>query len=886
MFFGKDKDKDEPPMKNYKFKGLKTYSSDEWMANSTKKYRTVFDRAETTYIRVEFSFYNKLFDEQEWTCKVYLKCYELTGTEKKELCNLDTERKITVDENIVFIRDGWGNAKEGAYWKKGKYIWEAWIDEEKVGETAFIINDVGIVTASDNPYFDVEYIKLYIGGYNDWEKKERTYLKKINRDTTQYVWVEARLKNKISEDWSYELFFNFMDDAKQLKGQVIRTGDIPEGKKDYSYTFDVGWGNDKPGSWKDDRYSLELLFMDTLVARIEFESGIEEVEGDPELILSTDKLIKIDSDTKTEKAQLNLKEESLDELLEKLDKLIGLTEVKKNIKDHINYLNFLKIRKEKGFEESGKLQLHSVFTGNPGTGKTTVVNMLGNIYKKMGLLSKGHVVEADRADLVGEYIGQTAPKVKKLIDKVRGGILFIDEAYSLARQGDDAKDFGKEVIEILLKEMSDGEGDIAIMAAGYPREMETFLTSNPGLKSRFGHYYHFEDYLPDELLQIAIAASDKRSVKLTDDAKKYLELQLIELYRTRDRSFGNARLANSIIDEAKMNMGLRLVKTGNLSELTEEQLSTIEREDLEKIFGSKAKTKPDLGINEKLLRDALEELNSLVGMANIKAEIQELIKLVRFYRETGKDVLNRFSLHAVFTGNPGTGKTTVARIIADIYKALGLLEKGHLVETDRQGLVAGYVGQTAVKTQEKVDEAIGGVLFVDEAYALGEGGAGDFGKEAVEVILKQMEDKRGRFAVIVAGYPDNMYKFLETNPGLKSRFDRHYVFHDYSSEELFFIAQMLLKKENLTPTPDAETHIRNYLQALYDSRDKFFGNARTVRQMVGEAVKNQHLRMAALTAEERTQEMMNTLTMEDVAEFEIKAAAPSRKQLGFRLNKD
>jgi len=140
------------------------------------------------------------------------------------------------------------------------------------------------------------------------------------------------------------------------------------------------------------------------------------------------------------------------------------------------------------------------------------------------------------------------------------------------------------------------------------------------------------------------------------------------------------------------------------------------------------------------------------------------VKLVRFYRETGKEVLNRFSLHAVFTGNPGTGKTTLARIIAKIYKGLGLLEKGHIVEVDRQGLVAGYVGQTAIKTQERIDEAVGGVLFIDEAYALGEGGENDFGKEAVEVVLKKMEDLRGQFAVVVAGYPDNMHRFIETNP--------------------------------------------------------------------------------------------------------------------------
>lgn len=872
-------------MKKYKFKELRTFSSDEWMANATKKYRKVFDRAETTYIRAEFSFYNKLFDEGDWSCTVVLKCFDLSNTEKKEICSLDTKREIKTDENIVYLRDGWGNATEGAYWKKGEYAWEAYIDGELVGETKFFINDVAKVTPENNPYFDVEYIKFYVGDYNGWEQKERRYLKKINRATAQYVWVEFRLRNKLTVDWQYELFFNFFDDAYHLKGQVTREGKVPEGKLDFRYTFDVGWGNDVPGSWKDDKYVVEIVFMDTLIAIAHFDSATEEEEGVPQVILGGQRLVATTAGetvlTQTQ-AEVQPQEKTMEELLAELDALTGLTEVKKNIRDHINYLNFIKLRQEKGFEESGKISLHSVFTGNPGTGKTTVVNMLGKIYKKMGLLSKGHVNEVDRADLVGEYIGQTAPKTRKAIEAARGGILFVDEAYSLARQGDDAKDFGKEVIEILLKEMSDGAGDIAIMVAGYPKEMDTFIESNPGLKSRFSHYYHFDDYLPDELYEIASKAAEKKGVELTPDAKKLLEEQFIELYRTRDNTFGNARLAIGVIEEAKMEMGLRLMKVENLSELNKEALSTIEAADIEKAFGGKKRKRPDLGINEKLLREALNELNALVGMAKIKTEVNELVKLVRFYRETGKEVLNRFSLHAVFTGNPGTGKTTLARIIAQIYKGLGLLEKGHLVEVDRQGLVAGYVGQTAIKTQERIDAAIGGVLFVDEAYALGEGGSNDFGKEAVEVILKRMEDLRGQFAVIVAGYPDNMHRFMETNPGLKSRFDRTYEFDDYSSEELFTIAKNLLDKEKLAPTAEAEAHLKAYLGYLYEKRDKFFGNARTVRQVIGEAVKNQHLRMASLPATERTPQVLSTMTIDDVKEFELKETG-GRSQLGFRF---
>jgi SpoVK/Ycf46/Vps4 family AAA+-type ATPase len=196
---------------------------------------------------------------------------------------------------------------------------------------------------------------------------------------------------------------------------------------------------------------------------------------------------------------------------------------------------------------------------------------------------------------------------------------------------------------------------------------------------------------------------------------------------------------------------------------------------------------------DDLLFESLSELNALTGLENIKKEVNEMVQLVRYYQETGKDVMNKFSLHTVFTGNPGTGKTTVARIMSKIYKGLGILEKGHLVEIDREGLVAGYIGQTAIKTVEKVNEAMGGILFIDEAYALAQerGSQHDFGGEAIQAILKRMEDQRGKFGVIVAGYTGNMQEFINSNPGLRSRFDKYFEFEDYKADDMFVIAMNL-----------------------------------------------------------------------------------------------
>lgn len=859
-------------MKKYKFKSLRVFTSDEWLANRTRAYRTVFDRMEVSYINGELAFYNKLFDEEEWECIVMLKAFSHINGEKKELCCQEEKRKVRPDEHIVHLHKGWGNTNVGLFWTHGEYSWEAYIDGELVGFRKFFVEDAGSISISKNPFFDIESIRFYSGNYSAVSEPDKIYLKKISRSQTRYLYVEFKIKNNLNTDWNCELFFNWYNAAGMLKAHIERQRRIEAGNESEIFTFNEGWGNDIAGTWVDAHYRLEIVFMNTVIAVVTLETGAEDEEGDCELNSHPHANV---SQTTVEPIEPS---ESLEAQVDKLEKLVGLEDLKAEIKNHIRYLNFLKLRQERGINEEGSISLHSVFTGNPGTGKTTVVKMLGQIYKGMGLLSKGHVKEVDRSQLIGEYIGQTAPKVKKALEEAKGGILFIDEAYSLAREADDSKDFGREVIEVLVKEMSDGNKDIAIMVAGYPHEMEKFLDSNPGLKSRFNQFFHFEDYLPEELQRIALLAANQSSVFVTQEAQKYLFDALTEAFRNRDRTFGNARFAYSIIGEAKMNLGLRLMKRNDVRELSQEQLSIIELDDLKKVFDTKRKRKANIKINERLLKDALKELDTLIGIQNIKVEIYELVKLVRFYEEEGKDVLNRFSLHSVFIGNPGTGKTTVARIVSKIYKALGLLERGHTIEVDRQGLVAGYLGQTALKTDDIIKTAKGGVLFIDEAYSLGEGN--DYGREAVETLLKRMEDMRGEFAVIVAGYTEPMERFINSNPGLKSRFDKTYTFNDYSITDLCNIAISLLKKESYRLDDASQKYLEKYITDLFENREKHFGNAREIRKLVEHVIQNQHLRLASLTKEERSKQNLSSITENDLKDLD--EIISKKRGLGFR----
>ena len=245
------------------------------------------------------------------------------------------------------------------------------------------------------------------------------------------------------------------------------------------------------------------------------------------------------------------------------------------------------------------------------------------------------------------------------------------------------------------------------------------------------------------------------------------------------------------------------------------------------------------------VRDPMEELDSLIGLESVKAEVRSLRNFIAVQRMRDERGMRsaEISLHTVFTGNPGTGKTTVARIVAAIFKEAGLLPKGHLVETDRSGLVAEFVGQTAVKTNETVDKAMGGVLFIDEAYSLTEGGPSDFGNEAIATLIKRMEDDRGRFAVILAGYTDNMRRFMDSNPGLSSRFPRTIEFPDYTAPELEEIFLSMADRNGYTLSPEGRETLRKRMEADVKGKGRDFGNGRHARNLFERAIQNHADRM-------------------------------------------
>ena len=525
-------------------------------------------------------------------------------------------------------------------------------------------------------------------------------------------------------------------------------------------------------------------------------------------------------------------ERSLDDILGDLDHYIGMDEVKKAVREIAFTVHNNMQRAARGLGDQNKAGIHIVLTGNPGTGKTTIARKLGEIMESIGYLDSGHVVEVDRSKMVSPYQGETPRVVNGLCDKAMGGILFVDEAYTLVplSSGGERDNQGAQALETLMKRMEDDRGKFIVIAAGYRTEMENLFRINPGVRSRFSYFLNIDDYTPDQLFQIMEVFAKDKKYQFTPEAKELALKMITELYNSRDKDFANGRTMRSLFEKIVTKQAERLQKV-DISTLTNEQLMSIDVSDI-----------PYEAPKAVDYRECLSKLNGMVGLAGVKKEITNLAAFLNLQIRRGET--NTFQgKHYVFTGNPGTGKTTVARIMADVFRTLGILSRGQLVEADRSKLVAGFAGQTAIKTNQLIDSAMGGVLFIDEAYTLKSSDQDSFGAEAIDTLLKRLEDDRGKFICIVAGNTDNMHDFIDSNPGLKSRFTQTIHFDDYTPDELTEIFINLAKGKNFTVDEATQGAIHRQFEQLYLRRDKNFGNAREARRIFDQAVERQSQRL-------------------------------------------
>ncbi|HEY0537497.1 MAG TPA: right-handed parallel beta-helix repeat-containing protein [Actinoallomurus sp.] len=548
---------------------------------------------------------------------------------------------------------------------------------------------------------------------------------------------------------------------------------------------------------------------------------------------------------------------ALAELLDELDELVGLAEVKREVATLVRLHQMAARRAAVGLP-APPLSRHIVFAGSPGTGKTTVARLYGRILAELGVISTGQLVEVGRHDLVASVVGGTALKTAERFEEALGGVLFIDEAYTLSASAIGGPDFGREAIDTLVKLMEDHRDEIVVIVAGYTHEMRKFLATNPGLASRFSRTIEFADYTAADLVTIVEGQCRAHDYKLEFETRAAL-LTFFE-NMPRDDAFGNGRSARKVFEEMVGRQAYRLADVADIGPVEMIQLLPADLAPPQSGGVGAGAGASDTDRVDTLLA----ELQQMVGLAAVKREVGNMVDLLASSRQRIAAGLPAppLSRHLIFAGPPGTGKTTVARLYGSILAAMGVLQRGQVIEVGRADLVGEYVGHTAQRTSAAFDRARGGVLFIDEAYTLASqpGGGADFGREAIDTLVKLMEDHRDEVVVIAAGYEGEMEKFLGANPGLSSRFSHRVRFADYSTDELVTIVSQHAAAAGYELSSATVAALRAHFAAV--PRGPSFGNGRYARQVLDEAV-TRHAKRLRRT-ESPTMQDLCLLLREDV----------------------
>ncbi len=556
--------------------------------------------------------------------------------------------------------------------------------------------------------------------------------------------------------------------------------------------------------------------------------------------------------------------ETLEDLLNELDEMVGLSRVKQEIRDLIEDVKFDKKMHGTGGKNRSRT-LHMMFIGNPGTGKTDTARIVGRIYGKLGLLPKPDLfIQASRASLIGAYMGHSEKATKELIESAIGGVLFIDEAHRIV--SGDQDEYGKQAFGVLIKMMEDYRDRLMVIFAGYENMEQVLSKYDPGITSRIPTRLHFDDYSQEELLAIFEVMLKKNYFPLVLDEDSRKEASALIRERSTMQNFGNARGVRNIADDVVRVVKRRLNKEdeeiGNPAEdeLNEKDSEpvTVLKEDI--MASGHRKTEG------RTLEDYKQELDEMIGLNRIKEEVRTMedkIFMERARIRMGEKPSENFLLHSVFYGNAGTGKTTVAKLIGQIYNKMGALPAGDVFVTVTRGnLVAEYEGQTAIKTRSVVESALGGVLFIDEAYALCTGPEDLFGMEALNTLLTLAVDYRDRLMIILAGYEGPIKRLMNLNQGLERRFPNQFHFEDYTEEELYQIFCKKLKDNSRVLEDGASDIIKEVIQKR--NRRSSFGNGGGIDNIMKDLIGAQAVRLRPyFDSEEMTPELFRTITAED-----------------------
>lgn len=533
-----------------------------------------------------------------------------------------------------------------------------------------------------------------------------------------------------------------------------------------------------------------------------------------------------------------------------LERMIGLESVKETVRQ---------IYKANSKRKSGISSVDPgryIFSGNPGTGKTEVARQMGKLLKAAGVLKSGHFVEVKMGDIVGEHYGEAERLTKEKCTEALGGVLFLDEAYELinrdsSKTGKFASDYAERVYKTIMNFMYDQhKSDLCVIFAGYPNEMELFQKADPGMKRRITKTINFPDYSDSELMQILESMAEKKGYKISSGYWTAAQKALLHMKRSSSH-FGNAGEVDELLKASIQKWE---------SEDGDDQDNILTEEHLPAEYRFWAKTTEQMQADYE---QAMTELENMIGLKPVKEQINKLFITILGEKKRNPMATDTAPGHYVFSGNPGTGKTDVAKKMGKIFKALNLLTKDTVEVVKAPDLLAGYVGQTAAKTEQILEKAKGGVLFIDEAYALtysAENGSESFKQDAYLKLMTYMDEHKYELCVIFAGYEKDMDQFLRSNSGMRRRVTRIIRFPDYTDEELVEIVRLMAQNRDNPFECDAslEEKLPSVFAHMRKSKGKEFGNAGEMVNLVAELISQFYIR-------HQSEELTSyTLTADDI----------------------
>lgn len=520
--------------------------------------------------------------------------------------------------------------------------------------------------------------------------------------------------------------------------------------------------------------------------------------------------------------------------IERLESLVGLENIKQSIMAHASLVNLNRRRMELGLFNHMP-PMHMVFTGNPGTGKTTVAELIGEIYYGMGVLSSGHLVEVDRSKLVGQFLGDTEKNTLNAIKSAAGGVLFIDEAYNLFTNDPDRRDFGHRVIETLLTYLSMEQTNMIVVLAGYTVEMEHLLQSNPGLKSRFSYLFHFNDYTPEQLMKIGGFVMKKEQYKITPEAEKKLTQYVINAYNNKDEHFGNGRFITRLLTTKIIpSVSDRLYKMPAES-VTAQDLVTITEADIPEVEDRMKMRTWDSAI----IDDALEQLDELAGLENVKKALRDYVVMLHASFVNKTPMAGNYMTWN-FLGNTGSGKSTVAEILCRIMQGASLLPTNHFCTLNIEEFANANNPMAIV--EKALLKATDGMLFLD----LDSPNYSNYNTDFLQFwIDNKRKELNMNIAVVIARTNDNrdaVVRNLMQHGVVPS--NHILVFEDFQPDELKEIFSYLLKKQfNLDIEPEAKDVINRCIDQIYKNRQNYPVNARTIQLLASTVAQIAQLRI-------------------------------------------